>query len=273
MKKGFIFLIFFFSMSCNKKIPVERTAYFPRQIEKTPTIENRANVWVFIMAGQSNMAGRGLVEPQDTVSNKRILSINKEGQIIIAKEPLHFYEPGLTGLDCGMTFAKTLIKKIPDSISILLIPTAVGGSSIRQWLGDSLYRNVKLFSNFIAKVKIAKQHGTIKGILWHQGESNANTKDIPFHAQRLEELFTKFRSAVGDNKLPVLIGELGLFSNNKENRIVINKIIHEYVLHDSHTAVISTNDLKDKGDSVHFNSKGQRAMGKRFAQAYLEKFN
>jgi len=29
------------------------------------------------MAGQSNMAGRSNVEPEDTVSNKRILSINK----------------------------------------------------------------------------------------------------------------------------------------------------------------------------------------------------
>jgi len=30
------------------------------------------------MAGQSNMAGRSILEPEDTVSNKRILSINIE---------------------------------------------------------------------------------------------------------------------------------------------------------------------------------------------------
>ena len=140
-----------FSVSCSHKTVVERTTYFPKRIEIMSTGINKENVWVFIMAGQSNMAGRGIVEPGDTVPDKRIMSINKEGHIILAKEPLHFYEPERTGLDCGLSFAKTLIKKIPDSISILMIPTAVGGSSIKQWLEDSLYRNVKLFSNFFIK--------------------------------------------------------------------------------------------------------------------------
>jgi len=36
----------------------------------------KKKVWVFVMAGQSNMAGRGQVEPEDTVANERILAIN-----------------------------------------------------------------------------------------------------------------------------------------------------------------------------------------------------
>ena len=96
------------------------------------TAEKKKNTWVFIMAGQSNMAGRGLIEPQDTIPSQRILTINKNGQIVIAKEPLHFYEPSRTGLDCGLSFGKTLLKDIPDSITIIVIPTAVGGRSINQ---------------------------------------------------------------------------------------------------------------------------------------------
>jgi len=258
-----------FLAACSHKIVAERTTYFPKRIETMSNSINKENVWVFIMAGQSNMAGRGIVEPEDTVSNKRVLSINEDGQIIIAKEPLHFYEPERTGLDCGLSFAKTLIKKIPDSISILIIPTAVGGSSIRQWLGDSVYRSVKLFSNFLAKVEIAKQNGIIKGILWHQGESDANAKDIPLHKQRLHLLFSKFRAEVGNNELPVLLGELGSFSENPADFDLINKAIHDYAAEDKNSRVISTKDLKDKGDHLHFNSKGQRIMGKRFAEAYL----
>lgn len=233
---------------------------------------NKENTWVFIMAGQSNMAGRGAVEPQDTIPNKRILSINQDGELIIAKEPLHWYEPERTGLDCGYSFAKTLIKKIPDNVSILIIPTAVGGSSISQWLNDSLYRDVKLFSNFLSKVEIARKFGTVKGILWHQGESDANEKDIPLYKQRLQQLFSKFRSAAGNNDLPILLGELGSFSDNPVNFSLINKAIHEYAAEDRHCSVISTNDLKDRGDHLHFNSKGQRAMGRRFAEAYLKMF-
>ena len=270
MIRSVILLAIIFFVSCSHKTVVERTIYFPKRIEMMPPSMNKENVWVFIMAGQSNMAGRGIIEPEDTVPDKRIMSINKNGQIIIAKEPLHFYEPERTGLDCGLSFAKTLIKKIPDSISILIIPAAVGGSSIRQWLEDSLYRNVKLFSNFLSKVEIAKQNGVIKGILWHQGESDANEKDIPLHQQRLGLLFSKFRTAVGNNELPIMLGELGSFSDNPVNFNLINKAIHKYAAEDKNSSVISTKDLKDKGDHLHFNSKGQRTMGKRFAKAYLK---
>lgn len=258
-----------FLISCSHKTVVERTTYFPKQIEAMSNSINTQNVWVFIMAGQSNMAGRGIVEPKDTVPNRRILSINKDGQIIIAKEPLHFYEPERTGLDCGVSFAKKLIKKIPDTVSILIIPTAVGGSSIRQWLGDSVYRSVKLFSNFLAKVESAKQNGVIKGILWHQGESDANENDIPLYKQRLGLLVSRFRTAVGNSELPVLLGELGSFSDNPANFNLINKAIQEYAAEDKNSGVVPTKDLKDKGDHLHFNSKGQRIMGKRFAKAYL----
>jgi Carbohydrate esterase, sialic acid-specific acetylesterase len=259
-------------ISCNKKIAVETTTFFPKQTEMMTGEINKQNVWVFILAGQSNMAGRGIIEPQDTVANKRILSINKNGQLIIAKEPLHFYEPNLAGLDCGYSFGKAMINNIPDSISVLIIPTAVGGSSISQWLGDSLFRNVKLFSNFLSKVEIGKQYGIIKAILWHQGESDANEKNIPHYSERLSVLFTKFRSAIGNNNLPILLGELGSFSKNKEGFGLINKAIHNYSSQDVSTTVISTGDLKHKGDSLHFNSKAQRTMGKRFAAVYLQNF-
>ena len=272
MIRSLILLVSIFSVSCIHKTVVERTSYSSKRTEEMSKSINKENVWVFIMAGQSNMAGRGTVEPEDTVSDKRILSINKDGQIIIAKEPLHFYEPERTGLDCGLSFAKTLIKKVPDSVSILMIPTAIGGSSIKQWLGDSLYRNVKLFSNFLSKLQIAKQNGIIKGILWHQGESDANENHIPLHKQRLHLLFSKFRTEIGNNELPVLLGELGSFSNNPADFNLINKAIHDYAAEDKNSRVISTKDLKDKGDHLHFDSEGQRTMGKRFANAYLSMY-
>jgi hypothetical protein len=265
-----ILLAIVFLASCNRKIVVERTTYFPKQTQSMFEIPKKENVWVFIMAGQSNMAGRGTVEAKDTVSNKRILSINKNGELVLAKEPLHWYEPERTGLDCGLSFGKTILKKIPDSLSILIIPTAVGGSSIEQWLNDSLYRNVKLFSNFLAKVEIARQNGIIKGILWHQGESDANEQDIPLYKKRLGQLFSKFRAAIGNNTLPVIMGELGSFSDNPVNFSLINKAIHEYAAEDKNCSIISTADLKDKGDHLHFDSKGQRAMGRRYAEAYLK---
>ena len=180
------YLIFLYSLVSCKSVKVnshsfienKRTLYFPKKVDIVKKTPKHSNVWVFILAGQSNMAGRGFVEPQDTVPTERLLTVSANGQLVLAKEPLHFYEPKLTGLDCGLSFGKTLVKNIPDSISILLIPTAVGGSSISQWLGDSLLSNIQLLSNFRQKVQIGNRYGQVKAILWHQGEADAKLNYI-----------------------------------------------------------------------------------------------
>jgi Carbohydrate esterase, sialic acid-specific acetylesterase len=267
-----LLILCFLNFIAGSSQPAERTVNFPRQTDIAKEPRNKKKVWVFILAGQSNMAGRGWVQPEDTLAEKRLLTIDKDGQLILAKEPLHFYEPNLAGLDCGYSFGTTLLKNVPSDISVLLIPTAVGGSSISQWLGDSVHRSVKLFSNFLKKLEIGKQYGIIKGILWHQGESDANEKDIPLYKERLSELIGWFRATAGSSSLPVLLGELGSYSNDKEHWKLINNAINEYSLGDKYTSVISTADLEHKGDNIHFDSNGQRLMGKRFAEAYLKKF-
>src|SRR5690554_5708199 len=272
MKNLFLLAVIFGFISHNQP-PVLFVESPTNESEQPSLMPSKDPVWVFLLAGQSNMAGRGLVEPQDTVTSKRILSINKAGELIPAKEPLHFYEPKMAGLDCGLSFAKELLNDIPEDVSILLIPTAVGGSSISQWLGDSIHREVPLLTNFLEKVEIGKEEGVIKGILWHQGESDANERDIPLYKDRLSRLFGIFREAVGNEHLPILIGELGRFSKNDENWSKINDQMAAYALSDPFVRIVNTDDLNHKGDGVHFDSAGQRAMGQRFAQSYLRHFN
>ena len=258
--------------SCSKKMTVDRTHYFPTKKIQPSIVVAKDKVWVFIMAGQSNMAGRGLVQPQDTIPNKRIYSIDQAGYLILAKEPFHFYEPNLTGLDCGMSFALEMLDKVPPDVHILMIPTAVGGSAISQWLNDETYRNVTLLSNFKEKVTLGKSFGTVKAVLWHQGESDSNPKDIPHYQDRLQTLFSVFRSIIGNPTLPIIAGELGSYSENKIGWQQINDAMHKCIEKDPFAASISTMDLKHKGDLIHFDSKGQREMGKRFAMAYQQKF-
>ncbi len=242
------------------------------QIQKRSgkSLTQQKETWVFLMAGQSNMAGRGIVEAKDTITNPRILTINKDYQIIPAKEPLHFYEPKLKGLDCGFSFANTLLKEVNKDITILMIPTAVGGSSTRQWLDDSVYRNVQLLTNFRQKMEFAKTQGVVKGILWHQGESDANAKSIPLYKDNLQKLFSIFRTYANNSKLPIMIGELGAYSKTPAEWNAINEIITQYISSDPNAYLIRTSDLKHKGDFVHFDSEGQRILGQRFAETYLK---
>ena len=248
----------------------ERIMNFPVRQEQVENMPARHNLWVFMLAGQSNMAGRGLVAPCDTLQQHRILTVNMGRQWVLAREPLHFYEPRLTGLDCGLSFARELIRHLPDSVSIALMPCAVGGSSIRQWLGDSLHRNVRLLSNFSSMVDLAKRYGTVRAVLWHQGESDASPEGIMQYEQHLGKLISTFRQLAGSPYLPVLIGELGAFAppEKQQRWDSINFIIHQVASRDVNTFVIGTGDLETRGDSVHFNAAGQRSMGWRFARMY-----
>ena len=270
MKKLLLSTIGLLMISCFNKTDDKRTQNFPTEELQVTKIPEKNNVWVFLLAGQSNMAGRGLVEPQDTIPSKRILTINKNNELIYAKEPLHFYEPSMTGLDVGLSFGEELIKNVPDSISVLLLPTAVGGSSITQWLNDKNFRNVQLFTNFKEKLELGKNYGTIKGIIWHQGESDAtNKEDIENYQTRLSQLISKFRKNSGINELPIIIGELGSFSDNSDQWEKINEKIRAYATTDSLTKVVKTSDLKHKGDKVHFSSESLRILGERYAKKYL----
>ena len=225
-----------------------------------------------MMAGQSNMAGRGFVEPQDTISSYNVITINKNNEWIYAKEPLHFYEPNLTGLDCGLAFGKELSKRLPDSIVIAVIPCAVGGSAIKQWLDDDLHRDVNLLSNFKEKVDFVKQYGTIKGILWHQGESDAKPSLLPAYKENLPKLFKIFREYIGDKELPIMPANLGLFAppDDQMKWDAINAVMNLLPLKDKYIFPIISEGLRDKGDQLHFNSKSQRELGKRFAYQYIK---
>lgn len=255
----------------NYNLNKEFRANFPKRVEYPLKTPNPDSVFVFIMAGQSNMAGRGKVEPFDTIPNNRLLTVNNQSKLIIAKEPLHFYEQTRTGLDCGVSFGTSILNKTQNKNYILILPTAVGGSSIQQWTNDSVFRGVKLLSNFIEKVEIGKKYGTIKGILWHQGETNTtNKEDIDLYQKRLSILFDKFRQIVNNDTLPIIIGELGSFNKENKKWQRINSAIHQYTEKDKFSEYINTQDFNHRGDGIHFDSKGQRKMGKRFANKYFE---
>lgn len=234
-------------------------------------VEKKENIWVFLMAGQSNMAGRGTIEAQDLVTNKRIISIDNENNWIIAKEPLHFYESSYT-LDCGMSFARELLKHVPDSITIAMVPCAVGGTSVFEWLNDEEARGVKLFLNFSQKVQLSEKKGIIKGILWHQGERNANETDLPLYKDALLQLFSKFSTSIRNDELPIVLGEIGRFAEPEGKAAYfdqINQIIRTVASENDNLDYVSSEGLNHCGDNLHFNSEGQRELGKRYASKIL----
>ena len=114
--------------------------------------------------------------------------------------------------------------------------------------------------------------GIVKGILWHQGESNANTiADIERYPDQLAELVEVFRKIAKSPDLPVLVGEIGSFSKQPLHD-QFNKNLLQFVNNDKHSSLVKTGDLSHKGDFLHFDASAQRTLGERFAIAFASRF-
>ena len=240
--------------------------YCPKVEEKVLTLPPKDKLWIFLMAGQSNMAGRGIIEAEDTLTNPRILTMNKDGEWIYAKEPIHFHTNKNRGLDCGMSFARTLLTSVPDDVTIAIIPSAMGGSSMSQWLTDELYRNQHLWSNLKSKIRATEKYGVFKGMIWHQGESDAKKGSIAKYNRKFHLFLKRLRMETATPNLPVVVGEIGKFQTYRPLWIEFNQMIHQMAQSDRLISIIRTDDLDDKGDQVHFNAEGQRTMGIRYAR-------
>jgi hypothetical protein len=143
---------------------------------------------LFLLIGQSNMAGRGLLAEVDPISHDQI-HMFRDGCWQKAVEPIHTDKPEIAGIGLCMSFAHELVQRFP-TMNIGLIPTAVGGTPLSRWEpGADLYENA------VAICKDAlTRGGKLRGMLWHQGEGDsgqpltANT-----YAPRSIEMFTRFR--------------------------------------------------------------------------------
>ncbi|MBP2830681.1 sialate O-acetylesterase [Aquimarina sp. U1-2] len=263
------------SMNAQVTIPHKGQPNLPKETAIVSVLPKKKHLWIFIMAGQSNMAGRAFISPQDTIPNAKILTVTQQHEWAYAKAPLHRYKPKLMGLDCGRSFAEEILEATSDSIHIALLPCAVGGTSIKEWLGDSLRKNVRLYTNLKEQVTFAKQYGTIKGMLWHQGESDANTGLLTSYKDHLLETVQRIRTEVNNPALPIIIGELGKNNrnvNNQMNREVINKILLEVSNDDEYMRLVSSKGFTTF-DGYHFDNTSVKLMGKRYAQAFMNLSN
>src|SRR4051794_5233593 len=86
---------------------------------------------LYLLVGQSNMAGRGKVEKEDQTPHARVLVLNKDDAWVPAADPLHF-DKRSAGVGPGLTFGKVLAEADPG-VTIGLIPCAAGGSPITVW--------------------------------------------------------------------------------------------------------------------------------------------
>lgn len=215
---------------------------------------------LFLLIGQSNMAGRGAVGPEDQQTNPRIWMMDKEKQWVPAKDPVHFDKP-IAGVGLASEFAREIIKTDPK-ITVGLIPCAVGGTSLDQWkIGGPLYTAA------IERAKAAQKSGTLAGILWHQGEADSSPDKVATYAERFATMIAQLRKDLGAEKVPVIVGELGRF---REASTGFNAALPEVPKRVPLCALVTAEDLADKGDKLHFDAPSLKTFGRRYAAAYFK---
>lgn len=171
------------------------------------------NLHLYLLVGQSNMAGRGAVEPDDRKPHPRVLMLDRAGSWVPAVDPMHFDKTS-AGVGLGRTFGMILADADP-SITVGLIPCAVGGSPIDAWKPGAYYAATKShpWDDAIARAKLALKNGELKGILWHQGESDSSAQGAPEYHAKLDDLVARFRKELAAPDAPFIVGGLGKFDD------------------------------------------------------------
>ena len=224
---------------------------------------------IFLLMGQSNMAGRGLLEDVEPIRDERI-RVFQDGRWTMAEEPLHHDRP-TAGIGLAMSFAQTVLAAGPDR-EIGLVPRAVGSTPLERWMpGADLYEGA------MAAAREAARNGTIKAVLWHQGEHDSKSDtDASSYVQRFSAMVATLRDQLDAPSLPVIVGELGSYLSERPDfphyRIVNAELrkVPDAVLG---SAFVSAEDLTDKGDNLHYDARSLRIFGERYAAEYLRLSN
>lgn len=203
---------------------------------------------IFILAGQSNMSGRGGVTnhgqngivnetwdgiiPPECQSNPNILRLSAGFTWVEAQEPLHQdIDLGkVCGVGPGMSFANSVVEKDPSFGVIGLVPCAIGGTNISEWV-----RGGVLYNQMIRRTEAALQRGgKLQALLWYQGESDTQTlEDAKLYKFRLKRLFKSVRRDLQSPTLPVIqVIEKNIFShsNNSWQRFFTSKLKVRFIL-------------------------------------------
>ena len=216
-----------------------------------------ADLQLFLLIGQSNMVGRGTVEPGDMKTHPRVFMLDADQRWVLAADPLQFK----AGVSLASSFARAVAEAKPTA-ALGLVPCARGSTQLDLWMpGTALYKQA------VERTQIALKCGRLTGILWHQGEGDSARQLESTYAARFATMIAQLRADLGAPNASVIVGELGAFWRAST---LMNQVLREIPSLVPNSACARSDGLTDKGDKIHFDARSTREFGRRYAAAYLE---
>lgn len=251
------------------------------------TVASAKHYEVYLLAGQSNMDGRGdaakLSLDPAALASSAIIFYRNPPRGTESWQPLApgFSVPpgfrdaipsGKFGPEIG--FATTM-HRVDSDHHIALIKGSRGGTSLRKnWHpGEPNKPDTQgdCYRNFLETVGIAREQlveaghtYTIRGLLWHQGESDKQLLADDY-AERLETFIDRIRQDIGAGDFPMVIGEV--FDNGQRDSV--RAAARRVATATSGIAFAPSAGLSTWDDGTHFDAASQLRLGRRFAKAML----
>ena len=252
------------------------------------------NFHIYLAFGQSNMEGQGNIENQDKTVDERFqilwsadngsCSGKTKGQWSTATPPLaHCNNAKLGPTDY---FGRTMVEKTDSKIRVGVVVVAVAGCSI-QLFDKNNYQNyvnsVKTsqswmtgyinqyggnpYGRLVETAKKAQEAGVIKGIIFHQGETDAGNGNWPSAVKKVYDNIIKDLGLGSD--IPFLAGEVlrsGVSAGANNNIAKLPQQSKNFYVVSSE----GFNQALGDGQNVHFTSQEYRDFGKRYAEKMIE---
>lgn len=217
------------------------------------------------------MAGRGEFGEVPEIINEKCYML-RNGRWIPMREPINpdraIFDYFHSGRGLSASFADEFANHYDEEIG--LIPCADGGTKLEQWMPGEI-----LYDNAVNNAKLAMRTSEIVGILWHQGENDSHfEEDATTYQERFVKMITTLRKELGNEELPVVVGEIGRFADKYQNgklkyMDIVNEALKTMPSVINNCGFASSEDLTHRGDYIHFDSSSYRIFGKRYFKAFL----
>jgi len=222
----------------------------------------------FLMIGQSNMAGRGYAKEVPLIFDEHIKML-RNGLWQIMSEPINFDRPS-SGVGLASSFA-AFWRRDHQEDEIGLIPCADGGTSLDDWaVGNAL------FENAVSQARLAQRTSEIKGILWHQGESDCSPEKADQYQEKFSKIIDALRQELNIPGVPLIIGGLGDYLPNGilgqyfRYYSLVNRELEDFAQSHENCYFVTAKGLTPNPDGIHFNAHSQRLLGIRYYCAYRD---
>ena len=247
------------------------------------------NFYIFLCFGQSNMEGFPGIEQQDKTMDERFQVLaavdfpslsRKKGNWYPASPPLCRGSNGLCPADY---FGRTLIANLPEKIRVGVVNVSVAGckielfdkdnyktyaATVQPWMSNIIKAyDGNPYQHLVDTAKLAQKDGVIKGILLHQGESNANDKEWPKKVKGVYDNLLNDLDLKPDS-VPLLAGEV-VNADQHGACASMNSIIAELPKTIPNSYIISSAGCACRPDRLHFTPEGYRELGKRYGEKIL----